>query len=82
VELPAGTPLSLSEAMQTRQPDHVLDNKSSAGPSVGSMKGVMFGTATDRDTKDEHLLHYFREIDRAITRFKVDPFVKTIFGPQ
>lgn len=68
VDLPDGTPLSLAEAMQTRQPDHVLDNRSSAGPSVGSMKGVMFGTASDRDAKEEYLLHYFQEIDKAITR--------------
>jgi hypothetical protein len=68
VDFPAGTPLSLSDAMQTRQPDHVLDNKSSAGPSVGSMRGVMFGTTTDRDAKDEYLTHYFQEIDRAVTR--------------
>jgi hypothetical protein len=68
VDLPAGTPVSLAEAMQTRQPDHVLDNRSSAGPSVGSMKGVMFGTASDRDAKDEYLLHFFQEIDKAIGR--------------
>ena len=62
----AGAPVSLREAMQTRQPDHVLDNRASAGPSMGSGGGVMFGTSTDADDKDEYLLHFFAEIDKAV----------------
>lgn len=65
VPLP-GVTVNLNEAMQTRQPDHVLDNRSSAGPSMGSGGGVMFGTSTDADNKDEYLLHFFMEIDRAV----------------
>jgi hypothetical protein len=66
IAFPAGTPVSLAEAMQTRQPDHVLDNRATAGPSTGSMKGVMFGTSTDREGKDEYLLHFFNEIDKGV----------------
>src|SRR4051812_256012 len=66
VALPAGTPASLAESMQTRKPDHVLKNMNSAGPSHGSMKGVMSGTSTDREDKDEYVLHFFQALDRAV----------------
>ena len=66
VPFPAGVPVSFEEDRQTRKPDHVLDNMGSAGPSVGSMKGVMSGTSADREDKDQHMLHFLREIDRAV----------------
>jgi hypothetical protein len=59
-------PVNLNEARQTRKPDHVLDNRVSAGPSMGSGGGVMFGTSTDAEDKDEYLLHFFKAIDRAV----------------
>ncbi|HVW83580.1 MAG TPA: hypothetical protein VHB50_02830, partial [Bryobacteraceae bacterium] len=61
-----GTPVSLADAMQTRQPDHVLENRQGGIPSVGSMGGVISGSSTDREAKDEYLLHFFRNIDRAV----------------
>jgi hypothetical protein len=68
-EIPFGaeTPTSLEDAMQTRKPDHDLDNNSTGGPSTGSMRGVMFGTTTDREDKDEYMLHFFSAIDKAVT---------------
>jgi hypothetical protein len=66
VPFPAGFPQSLQEFKQTEQPDHVLDNRSSPGPDVGAMKGVMFGTSTDREKKDEYLAHFFVSVDRAV----------------
>ncbi len=66
VPLPPGTPTSLHEAMNTRQPDHVLDNRASGGPSVGSMKGVMFGTSSDQDDKYEDLHQFFRAVDKGV----------------
>jgi Bacterial archaeo-eukaryotic release factor family 3 len=65
VAFPAGFPTSLAEAMQTRQPDHVLDNWASGGPSIGT-GSVMFGTSSDRDDKDEYLLHFFVELDKGV----------------
>ncbi|MBV8731137.1 MAG: hypothetical protein JO336_15125 [Acidobacteriia bacterium] len=65
VPFPAGTPSSLADAMQTRQPDHDLANHSSGGPSIGA-GSVVFGTSSDRDAKNEYLLHYFRELDKAV----------------
>ena len=66
VALPTGTPGSLADAMQTRQPDHVLDGRSAGGPSVGSMKGVLFGTSSDHDDKYADLLHFFNAVDKGV----------------
>jgi hypothetical protein len=66
VPLPAGTPTNLDDALLNRQPDHVLDNRSSAGPSVGAMKGVLFGTSTDRDNKSEELLVFFHALNKGV----------------
>ncbi len=52
--------------LATRQPDHVLQNRAAAGPSVGSMKAVSFGTNTDREREDEYLAHFFKEIDNGV----------------
>jgi hypothetical protein len=65
IPFPAGFPFSLADAMQTRQPDHMLDNRSSGGPSIGA-GAVVFGTSSDREAKDEYLLHFFKDIDRAV----------------
>ena len=47
-------------------PDHTLDNRSAAGHSTGSMKGVKFGTSTDRERMDEYLSHYFKAVDKGV----------------
>jgi hypothetical protein len=54
--------------LNERQPDHTLDNRSAAGPSVGSMKGVSFGTSTDREREDQNLAHFYKEVDREVNR--------------
>lgn len=65
--LPNSIPTSLEEALQTSKPDHVLDNRSTGGPSTGSMRGVMFGTDTDRERKDEYLLQFYKQVDRGLS---------------
>jgi hypothetical protein len=52
--------------MNIRQPDHDLENRATGGPSVGSMKGVLFGTSTDHEREDEYLAHFFNEIDKGV----------------
>ncbi len=52
--------------LATRKPDHVLENRAAAGPSVGAMKAVSFGTNTDREREDEYLAHFFKYIDSAV----------------
>jgi Bacterial archaeo-eukaryotic release factor family 3 len=59
-------PQSLRVWMNTRVPDHVLDNWSAGGPSVGKMKGVVFGTNSDRERHEEYLKHFFKEIDKGV----------------
>ena len=65
IPFPEGFPTSLAEAMQTRKPDHDLENRSSGGPSMGG-GAVLFGTSSDRDGKDEYLIHFFKSIDKAV----------------
>jgi hypothetical protein len=69
-EIPLGAhvPQSLEVWLHNKIPDHVLDNRSTAGPSLGSMKGVLFGTSTDRERHDEYLKHFFQEIDKALRK--------------
>jgi hypothetical protein len=64
--LEGAAPQNMRLWMNTRTPDHMLDNRSAAGPSIGSMKGVMFGTSNDRDRQDEYLTHFFKEVDRGV----------------
>jgi hypothetical protein len=59
-------PESLHVWLNNRIPDHVLDNRAAGGPSVGSMKGVLFGTNTDRERLDEYLAHFFKEVDKGV----------------
>jgi hypothetical protein len=59
-------PENLHVWLNNRIPDHVLDNRSAGGPSVGSMKGVLFGTNTDRERRDGYLAHFFKEVDKGI----------------
>lgn len=66
VRLPPKVPRNLREWVNQRQPDHVLDNRAVAGPSTGSMKGVLFGTSRDREKHDEYLGHFFREVDEGV----------------
>jgi len=73
-----GTPVSYAESRHTRKPDHVLDNRITAGPSMGSGGGVMFGTSSDMDDKDEYVLHFFMELDKGVSnalRGSSDPLI-------
>jgi hypothetical protein len=83
VDLPATIPRSLDDFLQIDQPDHMQDNGSASGPSTGSMGRVMFGTGTDKEHKDEYLLHFYKEIDRGISNLlKDDPAALVIAGVE
>ena len=78
VALSAATATSFDAYMNSAKPDHVLDNRSSAGPAAGTSKGVMFGTSSDREDKDEYLTHFYQQIDRGVNeglRGKTQPVV-------
>jgi Bacterial archaeo-eukaryotic release factor family 3 len=66
VTLPRSVPRSLEAWMNARQPDHVMENRSVAGRSAGSMKGVVFGTSRDREKHNEYLHHFFKEVDGGV----------------
>ncbi len=66
VAFPPDVPTNYGASRETRQPDHVLDGRSAGGPSTGSMKGVLFGTSSDKDNKYEYLLNFYRMIDRGV----------------
>ncbi len=78
VTLPPKTAANFDAWMDSAKPDHVMDNRSSPGPSVGSSKGVMFGTSTDREDKNEYLTHFYGQIDHGLNerlRGKTEPLV-------
>lgn len=66
VDLPASVPRNIDDFLQNAKPDHVLDNSAAGGPGTGSMGRVMFGTGTDKERRDQYLLHFYKEVDRGL----------------
>jgi hypothetical protein len=63
-----GLPDNFETWLNNRQPDHVRENWSTGGPSNGGMRGVISGTSTEREGKDENLHHFFREVDKRVVQ--------------
>lgn len=83
VDLPPDTPTNLDEFISTDKPDHVLDNSSAGGPGTGSMGRVMFGTGTDKERRDQYLLHFYKAVDQRVTDLlKNDPAPLVIAGVE
>lgn len=66
VELPAGVPSTLEEALALEPPDHDLENRAAIGTSTGSMHAVRFGTGSGRETQNVHLSDFYKLVDRGI----------------
>lgn len=66
IPLPPSIPQSLAEFGAFDQPDHDLENRSASGASTGQMRGVRFGTLSDREKDDDYLHNYFRLVDREL----------------
>lgn len=66
VPLPRGVPTNLKDAGAFEQPDHTRRGRSSAGPSVGNMKGVQFDMPSPHETQAAYLHDFFKMIDRGI----------------
>jgi hypothetical protein len=64
--LPASVPASLAAAGSFDKPDHTQESRSAGGPSVGSMRGVRFGTSSDHDSEGEYLRHFFEQVDKGL----------------
>jgi hypothetical protein len=65
-ELHVVVPRDMREWMEAGTADHVLTNRASGVRFVGSMKGVVFGTNTDRERADEYLRHFLKDVDKGI----------------
>jgi hypothetical protein len=65
-QLPPGVPANLETAGGYYPPDHALKNHSNAGPSTGTMRGVRFGTSSERDSGGEHERHFFGLIAKGL----------------
>jgi hypothetical protein len=77
VPFPGGYAVNLADFLQTRKPDHNLDNRATGGVSMGT-GGVVFGTSSDREKKDEYMRNFFTQIDRgvnALLKDSSDPLV-------
>jgi predicted dehydrogenase len=72
VELPESVPKTLWEDKHTDQPDHTQADRSSAGPDVGAMKGVVFTTNTDREDRPEYLAHFYKHLSEGVTALLKD----------
>lgn len=64
VPFPQQVATAFDAYMNSAKPDHLTEGRATAGPGVGSSKGVMFTTSSDREDKGEYLAHFFRQIDR------------------
>lgn len=83
IALPSSVPQSLDDFLQMDQPDHVLDNSVTAGAGVGSGTRVMFGTGTDKERKDQYLLHFYKAVDTGVTELlKNDPAPLIVAGVE
>jgi hypothetical protein len=67
VALPDNIATNLRDDTQTRKPDHTMDNRVTPGPSAGSSVGVMFGTNTDKEDRDQYLHNWFRDVARGVS---------------
>ena len=78
VPLTGGTTTSFQTYQDSVKPDQDQVNRTSAGPSSGSSKGAVGTTNTERETKDEYLLHFFKQINTGVNevlRGKTEPIV-------
>jgi len=66
VVLPKDVPKSLREDEAFDKPDHSLRGRSTAGPSIGNMKGVQFGTSSAKELEADYPHDFFKAIDRGI----------------
>jgi hypothetical protein len=82
-EAVAHLPQNLYSWLNTRKPDHLLENWSTAGPSAGSAKGVTFGTGSDRDRDHEHVTHFLAEVEKGVAaHLRDDPTPLVLAGVE
>jgi len=80
VELPAGVPTTLAEALQLERPDHDLENRSAIGTSTGSMHAIRFGTGSGRESEHAHLADFYKLVDRGIHKLLHEPGIPLLLA--
>lgn len=65
-KLPDSVAPTLDEFLALEPGDHRRAGRSAAGPSVGSMKGVAFGTGVEMEVSNRHFRDYCVAIDRGL----------------
>jgi hypothetical protein len=68
VHLEGIAPQNMQEFLHTRQPDHLLEDRMAAGPSVGSMQGVIVGTSSESEKEQDRFRHFLKEVERGVTK--------------
>jgi hypothetical protein len=68
VRLEGVVPQNMQQFLHTRQPDHLLEDRMAAGPSVGSMQGVLFGTGSESEKEQDRFRHFLKEAERGVTK--------------
>lgn len=66
VMLPKGVPQTLDEALAFKPPDHDLENRSAAGHSAGALRGIRFGTGSERENASAYLADFYKAVDRGV----------------
>jgi hypothetical protein len=66
VRFPSGTFNNYESWMNTAKPDHVSAKSVAAGPSSGGAGGPMATTSFERETQDQYVAHFYRQIDRGV----------------
>jgi hypothetical protein len=78
VPLGGGVKTDFGDYQDMQKPDHNDKNRASAGPSSGTSKGIMQGTSTDSEARDEYLTHFYKQIGLGVfeaLRGKTEPVV-------
>jgi len=65
-ELPEGIPASVEASGHSHRGNSPVENRTSAGSSVGSMGGIRFGTGGERETAHEAMEHFCALIDQGL----------------
>lgn len=68
VRLEGVAPQNMQEFLHTHEPDHLLEDRMSAGPSIGSMQGVLFGTGSEKQKEQDRFRHFLKEVERGVTK--------------
>jgi hypothetical protein len=66
VALPKRSPETLDEALALDRPDHDLENRSAAGSSGATRRGIRFGTGDERETQQTYVADFYKIVDRGV----------------